>query len=66
MATWSPGGQLDWCVKERAGHAWSGSDGYEARTVSSGGSKLVIFVAPRLTIMKLLVARGVTAPVGAC
>ena len=44
MATWTPGGQLDWWVKE-TGHAWSGSDGYEARTASSGGSKLVMFVA---------------------
>jgi hypothetical protein len=31
---------------KRAGRAWSGSDGYEARTASSGGSKLVIFVPP--------------------
>jgi hypothetical protein len=26
------------------GHAWSGLDGYAARTVSSGGSELLIFV----------------------
>jgi len=29
-----------------ASHAWSGWDGYVVRTVSSGGSELVIFVLP--------------------
>jgi hypothetical protein len=33
------------------GHALSGSDGYAAPMAVSGGSKLVIFVAQRLTAM---------------
>jgi hypothetical protein len=36
-------GQLDWWVLKSTGRDGSGSDGYEARTVSSAGSKRVIF-----------------------
>jgi hypothetical protein len=40
MASWSPGGQLDWWVKER--REWFGR--YAVRTAVNGGSALVIFV----------------------
>jgi hypothetical protein len=43
MATWAPGGQLDWWVKSTR-HAGSGGDGYAVPTVGSDRSKLVIFV----------------------
>jgi hypothetical protein len=43
MATWSPGGQLDWWVKEnRPRVEWWGR--VRVPTVGVGGSKLVIFV----------------------
>ena len=45
MATWRPGASSIGGSKS-TGHAWSGSGGYAGPMAGSGGSKLVIFVAP--------------------
>jgi hypothetical protein len=50
-ATWSPGGQLDWWVKDR--QEWWGRCG--AKTAVNGGSELLIFVRRATRSRELLV-----------